>query len=45
MLNIFVLIKVYLCLGGFVGDGVFVDYDFNMIDICLIFDIVWMNVV
>ena len=30
------LIKAYLRLGGTVGDGVFVDHDFNTTDICLI---------
>ncbi len=30
------LIKGYLRLGGYVGDGAFVDYDFNSIDVCII---------
>ncbi len=30
------LIKAYLRLGGTVGDGAFVDHDFNTVDICLI---------
>lgn len=32
------LIKAYLRLGGFVGDGAFVDHDFNTVDVCLIMD-------
>lgn len=32
------LIKAYLRLGGFVGEGAFVDRDFNTIDVCLIMD-------
>ncbi|MEM6487289.1 MAG: GNAT family N-acyltransferase [Pseudomonadota bacterium] len=32
------LIKGYLRLGGFVGEGAFVDYDFNTVDVCLIMD-------
>ncbi|MCB1342570.1 MAG: GNAT family N-acetyltransferase [Pseudooceanicola sp.] len=32
------LIKAYLRLGGFVGDGAFVDHAFNTTDICLILD-------
>jgi len=32
------LIKAYLRLGGGVGDGVFVDYDFNTTDVCLVLD-------
>jgi putative hemolysin len=30
------LIKAYLRLGGLVGEGAFVDHDFNTVDICLI---------
>ncbi|NNE80236.1 MAG: GNAT family N-acetyltransferase [Silicimonas sp.] len=33
------LIKSYLKLGGFVGDGAFVDHDFNTTDVCLVIDI------
>lgn len=33
------LIKAYLRIGGFVGDGAFVDYPFNTTDVCLILDI------
>lgn len=32
------LIKGYLRLGGFVGEGAFVDRDFNTIDVCLVMD-------
>lgn len=32
------LIKSYLRLGGFVGDGAFVDHRFNTIDVCLVMD-------
>lgn len=32
------LIKAYLRLGGFVGDGACIDHDFNTIDVCLIMD-------
>ena len=34
------LIKAYLRLGGFVGDGAFVDRDFNTIDVCVVMDTV-----
>ncbi|MEO0912240.1 MAG: GNAT family N-acyltransferase [Pseudomonadota bacterium] len=32
------LIKAYLRLGGFVGEGAFIDHDFNTIDVCLLMD-------
>ena len=32
------LIKAYLRLGGFVGDGAFIDADFNTIDVCVVMD-------
>ncbi len=32
------LIKAYLRLGGFIGDGAFVDIDFNTVDVCLLMD-------
>ena len=32
------LIKSYLRLGGFVGDGAFFDFEFNTTDVCLIVD-------
>ena len=37
------LIKAYLRLGGFVGDGAFVDLAFNTTDVCLVLDIARMN--
>lgn len=33
------LIKSYLKLGGFVGDGAFIDHDFNTTDVCLVIDV------
>lgn len=38
MLQVPALIKAYLRLGGFVGDGAFVDHEFNTTDICLVMD-------
>ena len=32
------LIKAYLRLGGFVGDGAYLDRDFNSIDVCVVMD-------
>ncbi|MEE4186866.1 MAG: GNAT family N-acyltransferase [Roseobacter sp.] len=43
MLQIPSLIKAYLRLGGFVGEGAFVDYGFNTTDVCLILDTERMN--
>ena len=37
------LIKAYLRLGGYVGEGAFVDHAFNTTDICLILDTKKMN--
>ncbi|MFN3846642.1 MAG: GNAT family N-acetyltransferase [Paracoccaceae bacterium] len=37
------LIKAYLRLGGFVGEGVYVDRDFNTTDVCLVMDTNRMN--
>ena len=37
------LIKAYLRLGGFVGEGAFVDTAFNTTDVCLILDTAAMN--
>ena len=37
------LIKAYLRLGGFVGEGAFVDHDFNTTDVCLLMDTARMN--
>ncbi|MCQ0092837.1 GNAT family N-acetyltransferase [Roseovarius sp. M141] len=38
MLQVPPLIKAYLRLGGYVGDGAFVDHEFNTTDVCLIMD-------
>ena len=38
MVQIPSLIKAYLRLGGCVGEGAFVDHEFNTVDICLIMD-------
>lgn len=38
MLQVPALIKAYLRLGGFVGEGAFVDHVFNTTDVCLIMD-------
>ncbi|MDA7424420.1 GNAT family N-acetyltransferase [Thalassococcus lentus] len=43
MLAIPALIKAYLRLGGFVGEGAFVDHGFNTIDVCLVMDTERMN--
>lgn len=43
MLQIPALIKAYLRLGGVVGDGACVDYDFNTVDVCLVMDTKRMN--
>jgi len=32
------LLRGYLRLGGMIGDGAFIDYDFNTTDVCLIMD-------
>ncbi|UWR04691.1 GNAT family N-acetyltransferase [Ruegeria conchae] len=37
------LIKAYLRLGGFVGEGAFIDHAFNTTDVCLILDTTRMN--
>ncbi|GLQ36039.1 ornithine-acyl-ACP acyltransferase [Amylibacter marinus] len=37
------LIKSYLRLGGFVGQGAFVDTAFNTLDVCLLLDVQRMN--
>lgn len=39
MRDIPALIKAYLRLGGFVGEGAFIDHDFNCIDVCLVMDV------
>lgn len=43
MLEVPALIKAYLRLGGFVGEGAFVDQTFNTTDVCLILDTARMN--
>ncbi|MDE4132231.1 GNAT family N-acetyltransferase [Phaeobacter sp. QD34_3] len=43
MVEVPALIKAYLRLGGFVGDGAFVDHSFNTTDVCLILDTKRMN--
>lgn len=43
MLAIPTLIKAYLRLGGFVGEGAFIDHAFNTTDVCLILDTARMN--
>ena len=43
MIEVPALIKAYLRLGGFVGDGAFVDHSFNTTDVCLILDTERMN--
>ncbi|MEM6729588.1 MAG: GNAT family N-acyltransferase, partial [Pseudomonadota bacterium] len=37
------LIKAYLKLGGFVGEGAFIDRPFNTTDVCLVLDIARMD--
>jgi putative hemolysin len=37
------LIKAYLRLGGYVGDGAYVDHAFNTTDVCLVMDTAAMN--
>jgi putative hemolysin len=44
MVAIPALIKAYLRLGGCVGEGAFIDYDFNTTDVCLIMDTAALNV-
>lgn len=43
MLKVPSLIKAYLRLGGFVGEGAYIDHLFNTIDVCLIMDTGRMN--
>jgi L-ornithine Nalpha-acyltransferase len=43
MLAVPALIKAYLRLGGFVGEGAFIDRVFNTIDVCLLLDTARMN--
>ncbi|MCY4206943.1 MAG: GNAT family N-acetyltransferase [Roseovarius sp.] len=43
MLEIPALIKAYLRLGGFVGEGAYIDREFNTIDVCLVIDTSLLN--
>lgn len=43
MLQTPALIKAYLRLGGFVGDGAWIDHAFNTTDVCLVMDTARMN--
>ncbi|WP_171211498.1 GNAT family N-acetyltransferase [Ruegeria sp. HKCCA5426] len=43
MVRVPALIKAYLRLGGFVGEGAFIDHTFNTTDVCLILDTARMN--
>ncbi|WP_210092352.1 GNAT family N-acyltransferase [Ruegeria sp. HKCCSP346] len=43
MVQVPALIKAYLRLGGFVGEGAFIDHSFNTTDVCLILDTSRMN--
>lgn len=43
MLETPALIKAYLRLGGFVGEGAYIDHAFNTTDVCLIMDTTRMN--
>lgn len=44
MIEMPALIKAYLRLGGFVGDGAYIDRAFNTTDVCLVLDTARMNV-
>lgn len=37
------LIKAYLRLGGFVGDGAYIDHGFNTVDVCVVMDTARMS--
>lgn len=43
MLGTPALIKAYLRLGGFVGEGAWIDHEFNTIDVCLVMDTARMS--
>ena len=43
ILQVPALIKAYLRLGGFVGEGAFIDHNFNTTDVCLILDTARIN--
>lgn len=38
------LIKAYLRLGGYVGDGAYIDHEFNTVDVCLMMDTARLSV-
>jgi putative hemolysin len=38
MLEVPALIKAYLRMGGYVGEGAYVDHQFNTTDVCLVID-------
>ncbi|HBS51254.1 MAG TPA: ornithine-acyl-ACP acyltransferase, partial [Rhodobacteraceae bacterium] len=43
MVQVPALIKAYLRLGGYVGEGAFIDHAFNTTDVCLVLDTARMN--
>jgi len=43
MIGMPALIKAYLRLGGFVGEGAYIDHQFNTIDVCLVMDTARLN--
>lgn len=43
MVSVPALIKAYLRLGGFVGEGAYIDHAFNTVDVCLVLDTARMN--
>jgi putative hemolysin len=43
MLRVPALIKAYLRLGGFVGEGAYLDHTFNTTDVCLILEVARMD--
>ena len=43
MVQVPALIKAYLRLGGFVGEGAYVDHAFNTTDVCLVLDTARLN--
>ncbi len=43
MMQVPALIKAYLRVGGYVGDGAFVDHGFNTTDVCLVMDATRMS--
>lgn len=43
MMQIPALIKAYLRLGGLVGEGAYIDHDFNTTDVCLVLEVNKMN--